>query len=114
MKPIVDEFVKNMHTLCEPKLVAWLRIPKDKTLRGPYFDAYIWPRNEEGIEGTDYQERVYNRTEQLWREAGVKKNVTRKIPSVDEILTSCGRETESWKYNSIYLFTSGNKKTCWI
>jgi len=78
------------------------------------FYAYIWPRNLEGIEGTDYQERVYNRTEQLWRDAGVKNNVTHNIPSVDEILMSCGRETESWKYNSNYLFTSGNKKTCWI
>jgi len=64
MKPIVDGFITNTQTLCKPKLVAWFRIPKDKTLRGPYFDAFIWPRNEDGIEGRDYQERVYNRTEQ--------------------------------------------------
>jgi hypothetical protein len=63
MKPIVEGFITNMHTLCKPKLVAGLRIPKDKTLRGPYFDAYIRRRNEEGIEGRGYQESVYNRTE---------------------------------------------------
>ena len=97
MKPIVDGFMTNMHTLCKPKVVAWLRIPKDKTLGGPYFGAYIWPRNEDGIEGRDYQEMVYNRTKQRWRETGVNKNVTHKIPSVDDILMSCGRETESWK-----------------
>lgn len=49
---------------------------------------------EKGVKGTEYQERVYNRTDRRTRETVVNKNATHKCPAIEEILIACGREVE--------------------
>jgi hypothetical protein len=58
MKPVVDGFITNVHTLCKSKNVACRQNPKDKTRLGPYFGAYFDPESKKGVEGAEYQERV--------------------------------------------------------